>query len=178
MPLGPRQYSVSIWWLGKRNILVWNLTHENTKKKSIQNKMYCLGKRSGQMKSALPLHTFRREAPLCRLRCHFWLWKGNKSCHCQSCYWEHHALSPTGLAIVKRIRQSYWPWISLLWLAQLGSPSPPLPSLTPIPLPTQMPRICSRNKLKFLLLSDPQTMQIFFFLFFFLRKEIEIAGRF
>lgn len=109
-----------------------------------------------------PTPQVQKKAPLCRLRWHFCLWEENKSYHYQGRYWEHHALSPTGLAIVKRIKWSClnWPWIS----SQLGPP----PTPTPIPLPTQMPRICSRNKLKLLLLSDPQTMQIFFvFVFFF-----------
>lgn len=106
-----------------------------------------------------PIPQVQKKAPLCRLRCHFRLWKGNKSCYCQGCYWEHRALSPTGLAIVKRLKQSCLPWISSLWLAQLGSP-PPLPNS----IPFRMPQNLFQDKLKFLLLSDLQTMQIFSFL--------------
>lgn len=92
-----------------------------------------------------PIPQVQKKAPLCRLRCHFKLWKGNKSCYCQGSYWEHRALSPTGLAVVKRLKQSCLPWISSLRLTQLGPPPPYL-----IPLLLQMPQNLFQEQVKIL----------------------------
>lgn len=104
--------------------------------------MYCLGKCSGQMTFRLAsalLNAFLSYSGGWNLLSHptgseecfplqaempFSVLEGNKSCHCQGCYWEHRALSPTGLTIVKRLRQSRLPCISSLWLASWDLPPP------------------------------------------------------
>lgn len=127
-------------------------------------------------KISSPIPQVQKKAPLGRLRCHFRLWKRNKSCYCQGCFWEHPALIPTGMAIIKRIKAVCHEFHH--WFAQLG-PTPPLPQFYS---QCKYPQICHRNKLIFLLLSYLQIIQIFPFLSFsFFKKKYsdywKILGR-
>ena len=105
----------------------------------------------------------QKKAPLCRLKCPFQLRKGNKSGYCQGCYWEHCAVSPAAWAVLRRTKQSCWLWLLSLWFSQLGPPPPWPQGYSQF----ECSRIYSRNRLKFVLLSDIRTRQIFSFIYSF-----------